>query len=146
MKTPFVTAALVGALAQAFDFDWADDILGDYTNYNFSKPAPKSNYARSSDVASKLLGDLNNGDYYDSLYAKPSYKKTYEPKVYGDYSNAIPKAADIYSSIYKSAGTFDDASESYGLPKHYDDRYNNDSSDEYKPAPSKPRTNRFYGN
>ena len=33
MKTPFVTMALVGALAHAFDFDWADDILGDFSNY-----------------------------------------------------------------------------------------------------------------
>ena len=33
MKTPFVTVALVGALAQAFDFDWAEDIF-DYSNYS----------------------------------------------------------------------------------------------------------------
>ena len=40
MKTPFVTIALVGALANAFDFDWADDIL-DFSSYNLSKPKEK---------------------------------------------------------------------------------------------------------
>ena len=44
MKTPFVTVALVGALANAFDFDWADDIL-DFSSYNLSSKPKDNNYS-----------------------------------------------------------------------------------------------------
>ena len=89
-----------------YEFDWAKDILGDYSSYSYRKSAePEQKYERSASYSTKFdnLLDEYNEDLYDkSTFSKiesPSYVS--QPTGAATYRPSSTHGLDDYYKDYK---------------------------------------------
>ena len=122
MRTTFVTLSLIGGLASAFDldlngyeFDWAKDILGDYSfknSKNTYKPKTTGNYKPKANAPTYTADDLLNGKSFTS-------SSTYDLR-----NTYTPITTPSYKKFEYTNQNYERPSSSYGTLHSYEP-YNN---------------------